>query len=107
MSDVAAFVRARLDEWENVAFSVPEVEPKSNASVFTSLHVPTGTVEMSPARVLAQVAAMRAIVDRYEHLSAAFLCDPGELDVALAAVHDLAAIWRDHDQYDPAWAPDA
>lgn len=69
-----------------------------------------------PARVLAQVAAMRAVVDRYEKLDHESDRSDGLADLAARvaaaaaardAVRHLAAIWRDHGDYDPAWSPTA
>lgn len=60
---LTVFLLARIAEDEAVARAVPEVEPKSSHSIFTSLHEPTGTVEISPARVLAECEAKRRIVE--------------------------------------------
>jgi hypothetical protein len=83
MSDLVAFMRARLDEWAQ-----------------------------DPARVR-EVEAMRAIVDAYEAVlgeCATMLRDRrprkyGEHDGLRIAVANLAAVWRDHPDYDPGWAP--
>jgi hypothetical protein len=59
------FLLACIAEDEAVARAVPDdTDPKSAASVFSSLSEPTGTVEMQPAHVLATCAAHRRIVER-------------------------------------------
>lgn len=119
------FVTARLDE--------AEVSWKMVAARDV---VETLRGEPIAPRMLAQVAAMRAIVDAYEEAerlhssnlekfsalasAPAHSYDAAELTrikthgwelsgrrLALRhSVRHLAAIWRDHDQYDPAWAPE-
>lgn len=155
MSDVASFVRARLDEWEQAARTCPRPDawsveddrrwgeerdawligsgkpiasfPYEYGGALTADHI----ARHDPARVLAQVAAMRAIVDLHALTvskldSWAFDPDTGERvptqyevdcavcgwasDVPTSAcptLRHLAAIWRGHDEYDPAWVPDA
>lgn len=97
---ITEFLLARIGEAEVVARSVPDVEPKSSASVFTSLHAPTGTVEVSPARVLAECAAKRAIVDSWRRVQSV-----GTNGFGPGALQHLAAVYADHPDYDEAWRP--
>lgn len=143
---IVKFLVARLDEDEaaaraaHVETTLPavwaalfEVSGHSGASVRAATdHI----ARHDPARVLAQVAAMRAIVDAYEEAerlhssnlekfsalasAPAHSYDAAELTrikthgwelsgrrLALRhSVRHLAAIWREHAEYDPAWAPD-
>jgi hypothetical protein len=58
-----------------------------------------------PARVLAQCAAMRKIVEMFQTARPAM--GEWESDYASAAydaVRALASIWSDHPQFDPTWA---
>jgi hypothetical protein len=58
-----------------------------------------------PARVLAQCAAMRKIVEMFQTARPAM--GEWESDYASAAydaVRALASIWSDHPEFDPAWA---
>lgn len=138
MSDVAAFVRARLDEDEAAAEAATGAEwhwtdpglPKAKSAlvddagqyVVLAAHAdsyPSTTdadhiARHDPARVLAQVAAMRAIVDLAEDATGldALVDDErriGPRDFASEPyvgdkmLRHLAAIWRDHPDYDPAW----
>lgn len=87
-----------------------------------------GFLWADPARVLAQVAAMRAIVDLHRpeenvdregmiqcdhcarlcHSESGLMCEqPQDAPFPCPTVRHLAAIWADHEAYDPAWAPDA
>ena len=110
---LAEFLLARIAEDEAVAKSVHEVEPKSAAAVFTSLAAPTGTVEMSPARVLAECEAKRRIVelhsnagadwnlaycatceDRFRHDAAAWPCP---------TLRALALPFADHPDFQEDW----
>ena len=112
------FLLARIAEDEAVARAVPEVEPKSSHSIFTSLHEPTGTVEISPARVLAECEAKRRIVER---ASVECVCTDHGADrvegcgqcLACQAVTtadgyvlaDLALPHADHPDYRDEWRP--
>jgi hypothetical protein len=51
-----------------------------------------------PARVLAQVAALRAVVARYEYLA-----EHGDFGDGHWVLRHLAAIWASDDTYDPRW----
>jgi hypothetical protein len=67
-----------------------------------------------PARVLREVAAKRAILAAYEAVlaeCATMLRDRrprkyGEHDGLRKAVTELAAVWDQHPDYQPSWAPD-
>lgn len=64
-----------------------------------------------PARVLAQVEALRQIVDWLDGSMRPKGAPPGvRIDTVnqgyRRALQTLASIWRDHPQYDPSWAPE-
>ena len=71
-----------------------------------------------PARVLREVTAKRALIDRYGRAASiaategrivpAFMRgqDNGYAQACLDAIRDAAAIWSDHDDYRPEWAPE-
>lgn len=112
---VVAFIRARAGEWERDADRVHDV----------GCHIHPGFADErdecncgEPARVLAQVAAMRAIMLEYRNVEGTLTAleesgddarfDWAEREKALDLVlRHLAAIWSSHADYDPAWAPDA
>jgi hypothetical protein len=89
-----AFLRARLSEDEAVAKDWPD---EMDVRWYK---VPTYT----PERVLREVEAKRAILSRYQsavdHEDDWYIT--GTLDGVL---HLLAAVYRDHPDYDPDWAP--
>jgi hypothetical protein len=71
-----------------------------------------------PARVLREVAALRAVVEIHEPVKSAFpsftapmvcgVCSPGKeegWDAPCPTLRHLASIWSDHEDYDPAWQP--
>lgn len=111
---ITEFLTARLDEIENVARSVQEVEPKSASSVFTSLSAPTGTVEMSAAYVLADVAAKRRLVELCATWMAAGerLADGRDVPALLVrteaitaetVLRALAQPYAEHPDFDESW----
>lgn len=129
--DIAAFVRARLTEWEQTARQategpwIAEVSGETGHCVIpadaqstrehvakTQLYAAAFDAEHiaahDPARVLRQVAAMRAVVDWHDmdvahNRGYAPDTEGGTLLVVLA---HLATIWQDHPDYRPGWAPD-
>jgi hypothetical protein len=66
-----------------------------------------------PARVLREVAAGRAIIERYKRAAAApppnanFTAgqDDGYRQACADAIRDLAAVWSDHPDYREEWRP--
>lgn len=110
MSDIAAFVHARLDEIEKAARAATlgpwvasgrwvwsTVRPDAVFGVDGDPADAAYIARRDPARVLAEVEALRRIVDEFA----------GEGNrTAVFVLRVLAAIWRDHPDYDPAWAPD-
>ena len=103
------FLLARIAEDEDVARSVPEVEPASWAPIWTSLrsgktsvcdHGPRGSVEMQPARVLAECEAKRRIV---ESVQAAL--PRGTSGLGPSVLMRLAAVYADHPDYRDEWRP--
>ncbi len=114
MTDLVAFIRARLDEDQRTADGlsfacrIPNKMPD-----FTSAGGPAAEEfweSFGPARVLREVEALRAIV-------ALVLDYENEIDQEwgtgdspaesrteeIPALRALAAIWRDHPDYDPSW----
>jgi hypothetical protein len=86
-----------------IAATGPGDDPQSMAD---AAHI----ARHDPARVLREVAALRALVDMAERYAA----DPAHDDPDYAngreaagedAVRHVAAIWSDHEDYDPAWKP--
>jgi Family of unknown function (DUF6221) len=109
MSDLVAFLRARLDEDEAVALAIHDVS-------CDVLLYEEGMPDCNcgyPARVLREVEAKRAIMDAYEAVlaeCATMLGDRrprtyGEHDGLLLAAKHLAAVFEDHPGYDEAWKP--
>ncbi len=104
MDDLIAFLRARLDEDEAAAKAV-----RPDQDYADSAH----QERWSPARVLREVAAMRAVVRRYERGAAGELPEwkadreltEAALAILLGVLRDLAAIWGDHPGYRQEWAP--
>jgi Family of unknown function (DUF6221) len=89
--DLVAFLRARLDE--------------DRAKI-------TRPATMSGSRAVRDVEAKRAILAAYEmnDNDAELHLGPhprkhGEWDGLRFAVRHLAAVWRDHPDYDPGWKP--
>jgi hypothetical protein len=121
MSDLVTFLRARITEDEDIA---RKVEGKSRYTwplwTTTAAHAygrelgPRGSVEASPARVLAECAAKRVIIKRYER--ACYQADHDDEDfrdiweeIASTLEQVLMAhaqVFADHPDYRPAWAPD-
>jgi hypothetical protein len=77
-----------------------------------------------PARVLREVAAKQAILAEHELVPAGYRGEgvlPGEYGCRTCDVHEggtdpggpcktvrlIVSVWSDHDDYDPAWAPEA
>ncbi|HEY5990764.1 MAG TPA: DUF6221 family protein [Streptosporangiaceae bacterium] len=118
-ADLAAFLRARLDEAEARAWAVHDVS-KCDALLYEDLPADAPLPDAAdcecgyPARVLREVAAKRAILDAYERAESRRLGDEPEYaygyadglpDGLRSAVLRLAAVWQDHPGYDPEWAP--
>lgn len=121
MSEVVAFVNARLDEWASVAGSATDgpwwlVVPRPSVPAPPTIHADDGAVAevwspidgmyiatSDPAHVLRVVAALRAIVASYERSVRAVgegLSVPDRRNVCA-----LATIWPDHADYRAEWAP--
>jgi hypothetical protein len=114
VSDLVAFLNARLDEDEAAARAaagapwLPDIGTDAVAE-----HI----ARHDPARVLREIAAKRAIVDFYVEPPNGFLTGiaeavgdseggsgrtPRPLTVIEAVALDLADVWSDHPDYDPA-----
>jgi hypothetical protein len=129
MSDVAAFLNARLDEDETVARAAlagrdEESESGGWSEVLAAKAVDLDATDVEhiarhdPARVLREVTAMRAIVEFYVEppgglrsgsaapstaAEAEIAKAPRVLTAIEAIAFDIAAVWSDHPDYDPAW----
>jgi Family of unknown function (DUF6221) len=118
--DLSEFLRARLDEDEAAAREIHEARVCTGCSDGWEAGFDPDRCDCDyPARVLREVEAKRAILDRHMPHETAFkglACNWCSDDVddrpQLAKVRwpcpdvrDLAAIWSDHPDYDPAWAP--
>jgi hypothetical protein len=95
--DLVMFLRARLAEDEAEARETSDADAefwsdvKGDGAYFD---------RFAPARVLREVEAKRAILDDCERDLADDACD----ESARWRVRVLAAVYRDHPGYDPAWA---
>jgi hypothetical protein len=131
MSDLVAFLNARLDEDEAAArAAAPGVLSGRDAAGWCEVLLAKGIgaddegakhiARHDPGRVLREVAAERAILGFYleppngfrsgniEVLTGAESGSSGgpRLRTVIEAITlDLAAIWSDYRDYDPAWAP--
>ena len=129
MSDLVAFLNARLHEDEAAARAAAPGQWRSHQAggwravlLGKGLGPDAADVEHiarhDPARVLREVAAKRAILEFYleppdglpagnaEVISGAEDGSgraPRPLTVIEAIVLDLAGVWSDHPDYDPAW----
>jgi Family of unknown function (DUF6221) len=131
MTDIAAFLNARLREDEAAAKAAAPGpwhghEAGSLRAVLPAKGIGPDTAVVEhiarhdPARVLREVAAKRAILEFYveppdglpagdsEVISgvaeAGSSRPPRLFSVIELIVLDLAAVWNDHADYDPAWA---
>ena len=121
-ADLIEFLSARLDEDEAAANAAEAAQRQPwQDSEWMEKH-PADLAHYArhdPARVLREVAAKRAILEYYveppngvrtgnaEVISSAeggSGRNPRVLTVIEAIVLDLAAVWSDHPDYDPAWA---
>lgn len=106
MSDLVAFVTARLDERAALARAADGPTWDFEAELADAAHIDAN----DPAHVLREVAAMRAIVAAYEHKAESMARYPnagnasGLMSLDGVLKH-LAAIWDGHPDYRPEWAP--
>ena len=112
MSDLTAFLSARLDEAEAAANEIHR--PCVCGSVDRDGEFDPDPIWCScdyPARVLRDVKAKRKILAEYK--PAARFDGPGEPEYAYGwaeglgmAVRALAAVYSDHEDYRPEWQPE-
>lgn len=113
-TDLVAFVRARIDEDEQAA--QPAAEDAEQLDEWqNAFDAPRGRFaphlrRHTPARVLAQVAAMRRIVDEHPSDDAGFCGDGiGLVGCKWAwpcpTLRALASTWHDHPDYRQEWHP--
>ena len=124
MNDLTAFLNARLDEDEAAAKAAWGVEWDwryvaqpfgERPSIAHTVHI----ARHDPARVLREVEAKRAILDRHMPHQPAFgglACDWCSEDVddrpqiakerwPCPDVRSIATVWSDHPDYRPEWKP--
>lgn len=115
MSDIVVFLRARIDEDERRApaehFDIDEGGyyscPATRDEPYGDLpsgeeHCNCGLAQRR-ARALQEVAAKRALLAEVERE----LADDDTNETAQWMARVLAAVYADHPDYDPAWAPNA
>ncbi len=108
MPDLVAFLAARLGEDEAVARAVPDGR---FAYEMCDVREPVRThgERHDPARVLAEVAAKRAIVAAYERAEVAFRMGQEYEDGMVTALDEagehLAYVYAEHPDYNPGWQP--
>jgi hypothetical protein len=109
-STLTDFVEARIAEDEAEARKVEAPLPVRGYATVTLAATDTiAALYVDPARVLAQCAAMRKIVESAEWAESMWTNDStpytrGCVVASRVAVESLASIWSGHPQFDPAWA---
>lgn len=99
--NIAAFITARLDEWERLASQALSVQTGSRDAGQPVEQVSWRRGGGHPQFALRHVATLRAIV---ESQAGPYL--PGYVPPT-PVLRLLAADWRTHQDYRPEWAPDA
>lgn len=89
MADLSEFLAARLDEDKQAVID---------------------GASQRPERTMREVAAKRAIIARHAGYHSPAMCGwcsnkEESTDWPCPDILDLAAVWSDHPDYDPAWAP--
>ena len=130
MTDIVAFLKARLDEDEHAAqlvrqpyrlyvsaegrLSEPRMDEDGNYVQWAEgedrmpNHITNWGLVFDPARVLREVEAKRRTVGRYERLAAEMYTSAMDEDRAwtlLPALIDLASVYDGHPDYDESWRP--
>jgi hypothetical protein len=125
MDDVAEFIRARIVEeradaeaardstgagvWVRNGGAVVDANANDGPIIRSTSFRPDGydldhVARQSPAATLARLDALTALVDRCaERAGERSWDDPYDL-IGENVLGHLAAIWRDHADYQPAWA---
>jgi hypothetical protein len=110
------FLRARCDEDEQVArdanigcdlfdgtgIVVMHLHVGGTRSVTLPSHIARFVARHDPARVLADVAAKRWLVDRAEHVMS-HSPDHAEVTAWLHVIHRLGAVYADHESFRDEW----
>jgi hypothetical protein len=112
--DLAEFVKARLDEDEALTMGLRNATRIIGGKPdFYGVGGPAAMGfwgHFDPARVLREVEAKWKILTWWENELRGFR-SPGARERAsrslpgFAVIFTLAAVWRDHPDYDPAWSP--
>ncbi len=111
MSDLAAFLRARLREDEAAARGGFPAEPHSISCGYDQIEFSQPCDCGIPARVLADVAARREVLLLASDRADGDEDSPwGEGSYSVAShmgfvLRHVAAVYADHPDYDPAWRP--
>jgi hypothetical protein len=124
VSDLVAFIKARLAEDEAVADSGEHwqrlhvlpggtrmIAPEGSMTAVGSLEPVSAlhVVRHDPARVLREVEAKRRIVEAYNEANegkyAGLTYEQGRLDSLELALRLLALPYADHPSYDESWRP--
>lgn len=104
MTDIVAFLTARLDEDEAAAKAVPHVDwTDYDGWAELDSSVRAHAYRHDPPRVLADVAAKREIVMISNSMRRE--SDRGAEILADVALRALAAVHADHPDYDESWRP--
>lgn len=119
--DPTPFLRARLNEDAKIARSVTDQQTVENLDAVLSIAQPDATpagvraiathvVRWDPARVLAEVAAKRRIIELHSGMHECSTYDHnGEIDNCTWVIHAcstillLTAPYADHPDYSPGW----
>ena len=96
-NELAEFVLARIAADEMVASAVLEADPKCGNDVFTSLSEPTGTVEMSPNRMLAECESKRLVVEHVRFFGGEAMAD--------TVLRYLSVPYAGHPDHRSEWLP--
>ncbi len=108
MSDIAAFIAARLGEDEAVIKvmdspdAARDVVGLWSSNLGQETYVTRYLAQFDPARALRGVEADRRLIAAYEAAREGGIV----WDVLGFAAGIRAAIWADHPDYDPAWKPE-
>ena len=105
---VTDFVLARIAEDEATAklALAPKILPGEASSVVRGLDGGIAGIYVDPARVLAQCAAMRKIVEEWTYESRGCDTVPARTPVAgalMVVIKHLASIWSDHPSWREEW----
>ncbi|MFH8627739.1 DUF6221 family protein [Streptomyces vietnamensis] len=120
MTDLIAFLRARLDEdaraarragdsfrqiGETGVIVATEGDRAEECASVNWAGIAEHIVRHDPARVLAEVDAKRRMLEQFGSIAKGDFIDAGEQVVAQAALELLALPFADHPDYQDTWRP--